>query len=375
MGLAPPLTEDVLHEHLHHTAAHLSQEFREANKRALLNVVSGGCRQEAGGQGRAGSDSSRAAGAAAVAAAAAAAGSGPWSAAHRLARASPPPRNPLLSLARADLTSASVFFVLLSQPGPQRQILFRTIGRIFTGLSDTAKAFLIILTTGARALPARCQRSCRWWRAGCGPRAAGCWPGRARPGSVWPAALLSTAPAGPRPHPTPPPNRGADILLGYHSEEGWTATLRLFSGHYGLEAEVRGGGDVRVLLGVVHSRRVRGARAAAPAELPPQLPPPAFRPLTWHAPTSLAEPSTGRADQDLCGNGPRLLRLPVQGGCSAEKVPGVGCGAASCLLAGRALWRRASGGGDVPAATTRRRASRLPGLCTPARLPARSPPH
>ena len=33
--------------------------------------------------------------------------------------------------------------------------------------------------------------------------------------------------------------RCADILLGYHSEEGWTATLRLFSGHYGLEAEVR----------------------------------------------------------------------------------------------------------------------------------------
>ncbi len=30
----------------------------------------------------------------------------------------------------------------------QRQILFRTIGRVFTGLSDTAKAFLIILITG-----------------------------------------------------------------------------------------------------------------------------------------------------------------------------------------------------------------------------------
>lgn len=36
--------------------------------------------------------------------------------------------------------------------------------------------------------------------------------------------------------PRPP----ADILLGYHSEEGWTAFLRIFSGHYGLEAEVGG---------------------------------------------------------------------------------------------------------------------------------------
>ena len=31
---------------------------------------------------------------------------------------------------------------------PERQILFRTFGRIFTGLSDTSKAFLIILITG-----------------------------------------------------------------------------------------------------------------------------------------------------------------------------------------------------------------------------------
>ena len=37
---------------------------------------------------------------------------------------------------------------MLARQVPQRQILFRTIGRVFTGLSDTAKAFLIILTTG-----------------------------------------------------------------------------------------------------------------------------------------------------------------------------------------------------------------------------------
>lgn len=30
---------------------------------------------------------------------------------------------------------------------------------------------------------------------------------------------------------------GTDILLGYHSEEGWTAALTLLSGHYGWHAE------------------------------------------------------------------------------------------------------------------------------------------
>lgn len=117
LGQSPPLKDDQLHWHMHKRAVHLEEEFREANKKALLNVVS-------------------------------------------------------------DLTSASVFFVMLARQVPERQILFRTIGRVFTGLSDTAKAFLIILIT--------------------------------------------------------------DILLGYHSEEGWTATLRLFSGHYGLEAEDEG---------------------------------------------------------------------------------------------------------------------------------------
>ncbi|KAI7845727.1 hypothetical protein COHA_000643 [Chlorella ohadii] len=114
IGQAPPLTDEGVFEHLHKTAKHLDHEFREANKKALLNVVS-------------------------------------------------------------DVTSGIVFFAMLSQQVPERQILFRTFGRIFTGLSDTSKAFLIILIT--------------------------------------------------------------DILLGYHSEEGWTATLRILSGHYGLEAE------------------------------------------------------------------------------------------------------------------------------------------
>lgn len=41
LGQAPPLTDEQLHEHLRHTALHLQHEFKEANKRALLNVVSG----------------------------------------------------------------------------------------------------------------------------------------------------------------------------------------------------------------------------------------------------------------------------------------------------------------------------------------------
>ena len=32
-----------------------------------------------------------------------------------------------------------------------------------------------------------------------------------------------------------------DILLGYHSEEGWTAAIHLLTGHYGIEVEVCSG--------------------------------------------------------------------------------------------------------------------------------------
>ena len=61
-------------------------------------------------------------------------------------------------------------------PSFRRNILFRTINRLLSGLSDTAKAFIIIAVT--------------------------------------------------------------DILLGYHSEEGWTATIRLIAMHYGWELDV-----------------------------------------------------------------------------------------------------------------------------------------
>ena len=68
------------------------------------------------------------------------------------------------------------FIINATAPSFRRNILFRTINRLLSGLSDTAKAFIIIAVT--------------------------------------------------------------DILLGYHSEEGWTATIRLIAMHYGWELDV-----------------------------------------------------------------------------------------------------------------------------------------
>ena len=134
---------------------------------------------------------------------------------------------------------------------PERQILFRTFGRIFTGLSDTSKAFLIILITGGwlhaclramvwlvripsgggkatRGRPPHyahrwvlanvcaCGRVWWWWQA--------CW---ARHGAACSFTMALPAPV-------------QWCLPGYHSEEGWTATLRILSGHYGMEAEASG---------------------------------------------------------------------------------------------------------------------------------------
>lgn len=117
LGQAPDLNDEDLLQHLHQEAVAFADQKKKENKRALLNVVS-------------------------------------------------------------DSTSAVIFFILLVRDNSPRAILFRTIGRVFTGLSDTAKAFIIILVT--------------------------------------------------------------DTLLGYHSEEGWTAALSLLSHHYGLHAQQDG---------------------------------------------------------------------------------------------------------------------------------------
>lgn len=75
----------------------------------------------------------------------------------------------------SDSISAMVLFTLLARDSDGRSALFNTIGRLFEGLSDIAKAVLIILV--------------------------------------------------------------ADTLLGYHSEEGWTGLIDLVLGHYGIEVE------------------------------------------------------------------------------------------------------------------------------------------
>ena len=77
-----------------------------------------------------------------------------------------------------DSTSGLLLLGSLAQESRGRQALFNTMGRLFQGLSDIAKAVLIILI--------------------------------------------------------------ADTTLGYHSEEGWTGFIDLVLGHYGVEAEKEG---------------------------------------------------------------------------------------------------------------------------------------
>jgi hypothetical protein len=61
-------------------------------------------------------------------------------------------RSALLNLL-SDSTSALTLFILLLRNTNGRQALFRTIGRIFGGFSDTAKAFLIIACASGRPSP------------------------------------------------------------------------------------------------------------------------------------------------------------------------------------------------------------------------------
>jgi hypothetical protein len=60
---------------------------------------------------------------------------------------------------------------------------------------------------------------------------------------------------------------GTDILLGYHSEEGWTAAIHLITGHYGYETEVRNYSYnhtmlTALMLTVVHATSDRGDACA-----------------------------------------------------------------------------------------------------------------
>ena len=114
---SPPLSEEQVTEHLREFAHELEEEERHHNEQNLITVVS-------------------------------------------------------------DSVSGIMLFGILAQKTRGRQAVFNTISRLFEGLSDIAKAVMIILI--------------------------------------------------------------ADTLLGYHSEEGWTGFLELVLGHYGVEAEEEG---------------------------------------------------------------------------------------------------------------------------------------
>jgi CemA family len=88
----------------------------------------------------------------------------------------------------SDLTTLTVFFISLATRAEGRELLTNTIGRVSQGMSQTAKAFILILA--------------------------------------------------------------ADVLMGYHSEEGWTASLELLAEHYAIEAPVRARARLMLVLGL-----------------------------------------------------------------------------------------------------------------------------
>lgn len=77
----------------------------------------------------------------------------------------------------SDSVTIVTFGVILTMRADGRQALTNTIGRISQGMSQTGKAFILILA--------------------------------------------------------------ADVLMGYHSEEGWTAGIEILSEHYMVEVGVR----------------------------------------------------------------------------------------------------------------------------------------
>ena len=76
----------------------------------------------------------------------------------------------------SDSITLVTFLIVLAKRNEGRRILTNTIGRVSQGMSQTGKAFILILV--------------------------------------------------------------ADVLMGYHSEEGWTAGIELLCEHYGVEALV-----------------------------------------------------------------------------------------------------------------------------------------
>ena len=230
LGQSPPLTDTAVHQHLHKEALHLSEKFREDNKRALLNVVSGGCGCGCECGARLGRSAECYLGVV-------------WSASPRFVKSVNPmclhPHPPTLPCCRHDLCQrvfhhAGPSGAAAPDPVPHhRPRLHGAVGH-------------------RKGIPHHPVHRCvgGGGGGGCGVDGA---PGGGMGRSVVllvAVVLQATDVPAERAASAPAPACPlailccADILLGYHSEEGWTATLRLFSGHYGLEAEVRRPGGV-----------------------------------------------------------------------------------------------------------------------------------
>jgi hypothetical protein len=195
-----------------------------------------------------------------------------------------------------DSVSAMVLATMVVRDVDGRAALANTFGRLFEGLSDIAKAVLIILVAGGRWGTCFVVVGCvgRWrlrvraggpWgaerrggrlrgvgflggegqahrRQGGGREHACLRPRRARQGAAArtrpsgaapcprpcnaPPALPSKTPP-PNPHPHPPK---PDTMLGYHSEEGWTGLIDVIMGHYGIELEEK---DIVLFVGIIPS--------------------------------------------------------------------------------------------------------------------------
>jgi hypothetical protein len=146
-----------------------------------------------------------------------------------------------------------VFALLFARDVVGRNALSSTIGRLFEGLSDIAKAVLIILVAdtvrggrGGRAAPgAEGQRRdekdggrLEWRREADGREAARAIAKLSQLVVVGRSILPLLAPL-----PRPPPQ-----MLGYHSEEGWTGLIDIVLGHYGIEVEEK---DIVLFVGII----------------------------------------------------------------------------------------------------------------------------
>ncbi|KAG1671691.1 hypothetical protein FOA52_007483 [Chlamydomonas sp. UWO 241] len=140
----------------------------------------------------------------------------------------------------SDSVSGIMLFALLVQQSRGRTAMFNLINRLFEGLSDIAKAVMIILIVNARSLfeGLLFEGLSDIAKAVMIIRIVDTLHAHARSlfeglSDIAKAVMIILI---------------VDTLLGYHSEEGWTGLLEIICGHYGLEAEEEG---VVIFVGVV----------------------------------------------------------------------------------------------------------------------------